>query len=190
MLNRRDMNDDARSPRKHRRQQPPVQPHGWHQIQIDLLVPLRIIECGKPARRCLRPAKNVHDDVDGAKMGESALGDCSATDGRREVRRDVMHARDDIARQRPGSGHDVRTRLRQNLDDRGSDAFRPAGHERATTGELEVEDHGLISSLATLSPSTAKWYRSSRGLPGKSPVSRARTTTSSPKTSTVSGSLV
>ena len=40
---------------------------------------------------------------------------------------------------------------------------------------LAIEAHSAISSLAILSPSSAKRYRSSTGLPGKSPATRAVT---------------
>src|SRR5260370_24387548 len=47
-----------------------------------------------------------------------------------------------------------------------------AGGERAAAIQFEAVAHGMISSAATLSPSSSKKKRRSTGLPGKLPVRR------------------
>lgn len=50
-LDRGDMDDDARSLLDHRRQQSPVQAHSRQKIEIELLLPLRVVEDRESARR-------------------------------------------------------------------------------------------------------------------------------------------
>ena len=97
-----------------------------------------VVKCGEPAGRRLRAAEDIHDDVDAAEVVESALRDLGAARGCRDVRCDVVHAGKGVAWNRAGRGHYFRAVLRQHLDDRGADPFRPGRHERATTGELEI----------------------------------------------------
>jgi hypothetical protein len=66
------------------------------------------------------------------------------------------------------------------------DALRRWGHVRPIApGDVlfqeEIEAHAVISSLAIEAPSSVKRYFSSTGLPGKSPVTRAVTVTSGPR---------
>ena len=59
MLNRRDMNDHARSMREHRWQQRTIELHRGHQVEVDLLSLLLVIECSEPTGGRLRAAEHV-----------------------------------------------------------------------------------------------------------------------------------
>ena len=118
------------------------------------------------------------------------MSDKGATLGRREVRRNVVHAGKQAARNRASRSHHFRAVLSQYLDDGAAHSLRPSRDERSATRESEIEAHVVISSLAIEVPSRVKRYCRSTGLPGKSPVTRANTVTSGLETSTASGSLV
>ena len=110
---------------------------------------------------------------------------------RRDVCCDVMHAGRRASR---GIERAVVTTFapfsRSTSTTARADPLRPGRDERSAARESEIEAHAVISSLAIVAPSSVKRYRSSTGLPGKSPVTRAVTVTSGPETSTASGSLV
>ena len=64
-----------------------------------------IVQCGEPARRRLRVAEDIDDNVDAAEVVESAWRDMGTARGRRDVRCYVVHAGKGVARNRAGRGH-------------------------------------------------------------------------------------
>ena len=145
-------------------------------------------------RRTRRPApraaEDVDDDVDAAEMVESASRDTGAALGCRDVRCDVVHAGKGVARNRAGRGHDFRAVLRQHLDDRGANPFRSGRHERATSGELEIEARTAESPggnfVAIECEAVAQLYGTAGEFAGEACIDGDVR----PTTSTVSGSLV
>ena len=138
------MNYHARPLRKHRRQQRTIEPYGGHQVEVDLLPPLLVVECGEPTGRRLRAAKHIDDDVDAAEVIERALRDNGAAHGRRDGRRDIVHMVGRVARNRTRRRHHVRAVLAQDVDDGGADPSRSGRNERAATTtepqRTELED--------------------------------------------------
>src|SRR5688572_21500143 len=141
-------------------------------------------------RRPVRPAEDVHEDVDPAKAVKDTLCHACATRGRCDVRGDVVHVSVSVSGYRACRGDDCRTSVAQHIDDGRADALGAGGDERAAPGQFEIEAHGAISSRAILSPSRMKRYWSSTGLPGNSPVTRPVTVVWSPETWTPSCSTV
>ncbi len=92
------MDDDARALRDHRRQQCPVEADGRHQIEVQLLRPLPIVENGKAAARRGGAAQHIDENIDTAKSLERGGGDDGAALRRGDVGRDVTDALGRIVR--------------------------------------------------------------------------------------------
>ena len=58
------MNDDAAALCHHRGHELAVKPDGGHQVEVELLGPLRVAQRRGAARRGGRPAEHVNDDID------------------------------------------------------------------------------------------------------------------------------
>ena len=71
-LNRGDVDDDARAPLKHLRQQRPIQPHRWKQILVERPLPFDVIECGESSAGNGRTADDMNNDVDSASYSVTA----------------------------------------------------------------------------------------------------------------------
>jgi hypothetical protein len=182
------VDDHTCASRKHRGQQGPIEAHGRHQVEIDLLSPLFVVERREAAGGRLRSAEHVHDHIDTAQCVEREPSNTSAPLRCGDIRRDIVHAIWRLCRNRASGRRDCHPILVQDLDDGGSHSLRAAGHERTTAGDFQVEVHAVISNRAIASLSKVKRYWSIAGLPGKSPLTRAVTTVLWPKVSCETGS--
>jgi hypothetical protein len=102
-------------------------------------------------------------DVNAAEVVERGSRDIRAPLACRQVRCNVAHPRAIVTRRRTCRRGDNRAVLPQDRDDGGADPLRACRDERAAAREPGIEAHVVISSLAILSPSRAKRYRSSTG---------------------------
>ena len=71
-LNRGDVDDDARAPLKHLRQQRPIQPHRWKQILVERPLPFGVIECRETPAGNGRTADDMNNDVNSASYSVTA----------------------------------------------------------------------------------------------------------------------
>lgn len=62
------MNNHPGPPFEHFRQQEPIEAHRRKQIKRQLPLPLRVVECGKPARRRGRASQHMHDNIDATQL--------------------------------------------------------------------------------------------------------------------------
>src|ERR1700687_1743810 len=170
VLDRGDMNNDTGSLLDHRRQERPVDANSGHQILIQLLRPLIVVDDGESTRRCARSAHDIDDDVDPAELFRNRGCQGGAAVCRRKVRRDEMHTFRQCLGRGTGGRYYLDADVTQYGHDGGPNALCATRDKRTTVSELEVEAHGMISSDAILSPSSPKKNRRSTGLPGKLPV--------------------
>jgi hypothetical protein len=73
----------------HAGQQSAVEPHGRHQVLVQFLRPLRVVQGCKAASRCARAAKHVDEDINAAFLLEHRLRHLRRAFGCREVSGDV-----------------------------------------------------------------------------------------------------
>src|ERR1700674_2051192 len=190
VLDRSDMNNDTGSLLDHRRQERPVDANSGHQVLIQLLRPLIVVDDGESTRRCARSAHDIDDDVDPAKLFRNRGCQGGAGVCRRKVRRDEMHTFRQCLGRGTGGRYYLDADVTQYGHDGGPNALCATRDKRTTVSELKVEAHGMISSDAILSPSSPKKNRRSTGLPGKLPVRWLVMTVFPSSCSDTKGSLV
>ena len=76
------MHDDAGPGLDHRGQQPPVEPDRGEQVQVQLVLPLRVAQCGEATRARVRAADGVDQDVQDAEAYPNAVDNLA---GRRQA---------------------------------------------------------------------------------------------------------
>ncbi len=156
MLDRGDVHDDARPLCEHHGEQRAVEPHGGHQVEIHLLLPLGVTERGEPAGRRLRATEHVDQDVEAAERVPREPGHPCTAIGRGHVRCDVVDAFGRVGWHGACRGHDRDTVLTQDVDDRGAHTLRTRGHQCTTPGKTEIEAHAVIARRAMASPASVK----------------------------------
>src|SRR5258708_34904759 len=184
------MDDEARGLGNHGRQQGAIGTNCGHQVLVQFLEPLVVVERRESAARRAGTAKHVDKDVDAAELLQHRLGDHTGAFRGREISSNEAHAVVRLRRRRTRRSYDVRSRVTECPHDCGADTFGAAGYQRALIGELQIKAHGVISRNAIFPRSSRKTNRKSTGLPGKLPVSRLVTTYRPSFCSTAKGSLV
>src|SRR5882724_3814352 len=164
------MDDNAGTLRNHRRQQRTIKTNGRHQVLVQLLRPLRIVERRESAARRAGATEYIDKDVDATELLKHRLGHRAGAFGSREISSEKVHAFEWPGRNGTCRGHDLRSGVTESFYNSGSDSLRSAGDERTAIREFEVEAHGAISRDAIFPRSSRKTNRKSTGLPGKWPV--------------------
>ena len=154
-----------------------VETHGWHQVEVEFLLPLVVIEHSESPGWRRRATDNVHDDVNATKVPPDSIDYSRATCRRG----DVSSNEHSICRlrTRPGRAQDLGTHLRQPRDDCLAQTLGAAGHEGTLPYkaiEMAVEHH-RISRDTIFPPLISKMWSSMIGLPGKLPDTLPVTTT-------------
>src|SRR5712664_4230526 len=150
-------------------------------------MPVVVRECLISAVLSIRPSDIVHQDVESAPLLLNAtdyiLHACSRTDIRLYEESNRLPIRQRRACSRCDGSATQSKATHHSL----SHALRATSHQNSLALKLISRNaerighrHGRISSEAILSLKSLKIWSSSTGLPGNSPVSRARTVTLSP----------
>ncbi|MNJ65334.1 hypothetical protein D3C77_613430 [compost metagenome] len=137
------MDDHAALALQHRWEQSAIQAHGRHQVQVELALPLRVIQHREAAARCRRTTQDVDDDVHAAQPLLSCGYQCFAAFWGREVGLHEQLSRQ-IAGCLPSRGQHLGALCEEQLDDRAADAFGAAGDQHLLAAKIKV--HGAISS--------------------------------------------
>src|SRR6266403_5024608 len=151
-------------------------------------MPVVVRECLISAVLSIRPSDIVHQDVESTPLLLNApdyiVHACSRTDIRLYEERNRLPFR----QRRACSRCDGSATQSKTAHHRLSHAFCAAGYQNPLAPKFILRNregvcrrHDRISREAILSPESLKMWSSSTGLPGNSPVSRARTVTKSPK---------
>src|SRR4029077_13590207 len=164
--------------------------HGAEEVLVQRLVPFRVVEHGKAARRRGGAADDMNDDVDATEIVADRVRDGGASFHRRYIGDEEVLGVGKTLRPRTGRGQSRRTGLAKRCDDGLTDALGAARHERALALKSEIAAHELISSAAILPPSSVNTKSSVTGLPGKFPASFVLTTVLPPRADVATGSSV
>lgn len=168
------MNDDTGTAFHHGRDKRAVQPYGRHEIQVDFPQPFRVAKRPEAAGRRRRPAEHVYEDIDLSQTVPGRGNKAVAAFGRRQVGRDKEVIRH-CGRLRACGCQDLRAEL---AEEGHTCRPRPAGTGRDQNPfavEIEKTAHAPISN-STIRPSERRKAKErSAGLPGKRPVTMART---------------
>src|ERR1700730_13878773 len=149
------MDDDGWALRNHRWQERPVEAHGGHQIEVQLLRPFVVAERRKAAARRLGTAEHIDENVDPAKLFKHCPHHGGATLRRGDIGRYVSAA---IPRDRWHGARgrdDLYSLLAEHINDGCANAFRAARNERAASFKFEVEVHGMIPERVNTGPKAA-----------------------------------
>jgi hypothetical protein len=142
---------------QHGRQQGAVQSHGRHQVLVQFLRPLRIVQGRKAAPWRARAAEHIDEHVDAAPLLDHRLRHRGRALGRREIGGDVAHAFGRMRGHGARRGHDPHTGFVQSLHNCSAYASRSARDQRAPARQLKIEAHAVISSDAIRPRSRPKW---------------------------------
>src|SRR5438876_2935382 len=184
------MDDDTRALRNHRRQQGAIKTNCRHQVLVQFLAPLAVVERRESTARRVGAAEHVDEDVDTAELLQHRLGERAGAFRGRKISGKKAHAVDRLRRRRARRSYDPCSGVTESSHDCGADTFGAAGYQHAPVGELQIKAHGVISRNAIFRRSRRKTNRKLTGLPGKLPVSRLVTMHRPSFCSTAKGSMV
>ncbi|TNV74477.1 hypothetical protein FGO68_gene13984 [Halteria grandinella] len=179
--------NDAAAALDHSGYERAVQPHRRHQIELELAHPFRVAQRREAAGRGRGPAEHVDEDIDVAQPFARRGGQVGAALGRGEIRSDEPGCGQRLGPRSRGR-EDTRAEVPQERDRRRAGAASPRRHQGGPAFEVEKAAHAPILNAAIFPSAIRKANVSIAGLPGKRPVTRARTTVSPCSSETSSGS--
>ena len=132
-----------------------IEPDRRHQVQVDFLDPLLVVERRVAAGRRRRPAQHMDDDIDPAEPLADRRSDTRAAFRLRKVGGHKLRF-GHFGRLAPRACQHPRAKLFEQCHRRPSCPPGAGGDERALALQSQERGHGTISSSAILSPRRTK----------------------------------
>ncbi len=162
------MNDHARAPLEHRRQQRPIEPDRRQQVEVERAPPFLVVEHGEAARRRRRAAQHMNEDVDAAEPVADRVGHGRAARKRRDIRRDEKLGIGQIRGPGARRSEHRRAGLAQPADDGRADALGAArdqdalaekftGHRRISVALRTLRNRAASDHNSACRRSGRKW---------------------------------
>src|SRR5258708_19764089 len=150
------MDDDAGVLLNHRWEQGAIQTDGRHQVLVQLLRPLRVVERCESAARCAGATKHVDEDVNATELLQHRVGDRAGAFGSRKICGEIAYALSWLVGHGARGGHDLCSGAAEGLNDGGSDSLRSTCYQGAAVCQVALAPHCVISTHPIFPPSTLK----------------------------------